>query len=150
MSVLVVTGTGTGVGKTVVTAAVAALARDRGSRVAVVKPGQTGVGPDEAGDLDDVRRLSLVDDLHEHARFPDPLAPAAAARVSGRPAIAVAESVAAAVGWLSGRFIASVMSTEVEVRNCTAAIFDVDAEEVMVQWHGSSDALADLLDRLAR
>ena len=79
MSVLVVTGTGTGVGKTVVTAAVAALARDRGSRVAVVKPGQTGVLPGEPGDLDDVRRLSLVDDLHEHARFPDPLAPAALA-----------------------------------------------------------------------
>jgi len=95
MSVLVVSGTGTGVGKTVVTAAVAALARDRGSRVAVVKPGQTGVGPDEAGDLDDVRRLSLVDDLHEHARFPDPLAPAAAARVSGRPAVGPAASVAA-------------------------------------------------------
>ena len=50
----------------------------------------------------------------------------------------VQESVAGALGWLSGRFIASVMSTEVEVRNCTAAIFDVDAEEVMVQWHGSS------------
>ena len=62
----------------------------------------------------------------------------------------VHESVAAAVGWLSGRFIASVMSTEVEVPNCTAAIFDVNAEEVMVQWHGSSDELADLLDRLAR
>ena len=62
----------------------------------------------------------------------------------------VQESVAGALGWLSGRFIASVMSTEVEVRNCTAAIFDVDAEEVMVQWHGSSDELADLLDRLAR
>ena len=58
--------------------------------------------------------------------------------------------MAAALGWLSGRFIASVMGTEVEVRNCTAAIFDVDAEEVMVQWHGSSDELADLLDRLAR
>ena len=62
----------------------------------------------------------------------------------------VHESVAAALVWLSGRFIASVMSTEVEVLNCTAAIFDVDAEEVMVQWHGSSDELADLLDRLAK
>ena len=59
-------------------------------------------------------------------------------------------SVAAALVWLSGQFIASVMSTEVEVLNCAAAIFDVDAEEVMVQWHGSSDELADLLDRLAR
>lgn len=94
MSVLVVTGTGTGVGKTVVTAAVAALARDRGSRVAVVKPAQTGVGIDDPGDLDDVRRLSLVGDLHEHARFPDPLAPAAAARTSGLPAIDVDASVA--------------------------------------------------------
>ena len=62
----------------------------------------------------------------------------------------VHESVAGALGWLSGQFIASVMSTEVEVRSCTAAIFDVDAEEVMVQWHGSSDELADLLDRLAK
>jgi dethiobiotin synthetase len=95
VSVLVVTGTGTGVGKTILTAAVAALARDRGSRVAVVKPGQTGVAPDEIGDLDDVRRLALVDDLHEHARFPDPLAPAAAARVSGRPALDVAGSIEA-------------------------------------------------------
>ena len=58
--------------------------------------------------------------------------------------------MAGALVWLSGRFIASVMSTEVEVLNCTAAIFDVDAEEVMVQWHGSSDELADLLDRLAK
>ena len=62
----------------------------------------------------------------------------------------VHESVTAALVWLSGRFIASVMGTEVEVPNCTAAIFEVDAEEVMVQWHGSSDELADLLDRLAR
>ncbi len=84
MSVLVVSGTGTGVGKTVVTAAVAALAAARGSRVAVVKPAQTGVGEDEPGDLDDVRRLAGVTDLHEHARFPDPLSPAAAARRSGR------------------------------------------------------------------
>jgi len=83
VSVLVVTGTGTGVGKTVVTAAVAALAAARGSRVAVVKPAQTGVAADEPGDLDDVRRLAGVIDLHEHARFPDPLSPAAAARRAG-------------------------------------------------------------------
>ena len=77
------TGTGTGVGKTVVTAAVAALAAARGSRVAVVKPAQTGVGADEPGDLADVRRLAGVTDLHELARYPDPLSPAAAARHSG-------------------------------------------------------------------
>ena len=86
MSLLVVTGTGTGVGKTVVTAAVAALAATRGSRVAVVKPAQTGVGPAEPGDLDVVRRLAGVTDLHEFARLRDPLSPAAAARRAGVPA----------------------------------------------------------------
>jgi dethiobiotin synthetase len=79
MRALVVTGTDTEVGKTVVTAALAALARARGEKVTVVKPVQTGVRADEPGDLDEVRRLSGVDDLHEFARFPDPLAPAAAA-----------------------------------------------------------------------
>jgi dethiobiotin synthetase len=85
VSLLVVTGTGTGVGKTVVTAALAALAAARGSTVAVVKPAQTGVRPDEPGDLDDVRRLAGVSDLHEFARFPDALSPAAAARRAGAP-----------------------------------------------------------------
>lgn len=89
MSVLVVTGTGTGVGKTVVTAALAALARDRGGTVAVVKAAQTGVADGAPGDLDDVRRLSLVTDLHEGARFPDPLSPAAAARHCGRPPVSL-------------------------------------------------------------
>jgi len=44
VSVLVVTGTRTGTGKTVVTTAVAALTAARGAFVAVVKPGQIGVG----------------------------------------------------------------------------------------------------------
>ena len=94
MSVLVVSGTGTGVGKTVVTAAVAALAATRGAGVAVVKPAQTGAVADEQGDLDDVRRLAGVSDLHEHARFPDPLSPAAAARRSGLPALDLHDSAA--------------------------------------------------------
>src|SRR5919197_5388453 len=80
MSVLVVTGTGTGVGKTVVTAALASLAAARGTSVAVVKPAQTGVTANEPGDLDEVRRLSGVTDLHEYARFGPALSPAAAAR----------------------------------------------------------------------
>ncbi|MFL6051672.1 MAG: dethiobiotin synthase [Actinoallomurus sp.] len=85
MSVLVVTGTDTGVGKTVVTAAVAALARARGASVAVVKPAQTGARPDQAGDLDEVRRLAGVGDLHEFARYTDALSPAAAARRAELP-----------------------------------------------------------------
>ncbi|SNQ45454.1 ATP-dependent dethiobiotin synthetase BioD [Frankia canadensis] len=83
MTVLVVTGTGTEVGKTVVTAALAALARHRHHAVAAVKPAQTGVGPGELGDVDLVASLAGIDDVHELARYPDPLAPAAAARRSG-------------------------------------------------------------------
>ncbi len=92
VSVLVVTGTCTGVGKTVVTAALAALAAARGTGVAVVKPGQTGVAPGEAADLDEVARLAGVTDLHEYARFPDPLAPAAAARAAGLPPVRLADA----------------------------------------------------------
>jgi dethiobiotin synthetase len=95
--VLIVSGTDTGVGKTVVTAALAALAHERGERVAVVKPAQTGVAPDEAGDLDEVRRLSGVTDLHELVRYRDALAPASAG-----DGIAP-ERVAAAVSELADR-----------------------------------------------
>jgi dethiobiotin synthetase len=85
--ITVVSGTGTGVGKTIVTAALAVLAVGRGSRVAVVKPAQTGVGGTggEVADLETVRRLSGVTDVHELARFPDPLSPEAAARNAGLP-----------------------------------------------------------------
>jgi dethiobiotin synthetase len=93
-SVLFITGTGTGVGKTIVTAAVAAPAAAAGRRVAVVKVAQTGVQPGEhrgpgsdVPDLETVTRLSGVTDTHELARFPDPLSPEAAARVSGRPPV---------------------------------------------------------------
>jgi dethiobiotin synthetase len=95
MTVLVITGTGTGVGKTVVTAALAALAADRGVPVAVVKPAQTGAGPAELGDLDVVRELSGVHDLHELARYPDPLAPATAARRAGLPPVDLAAAATA-------------------------------------------------------
>jgi dethiobiotin synthetase len=81
--VLVVSGTGTGVGKTVVTAAIAALAIARGDRVAVVKPAQTGTAAGDIPDTETVRRLTGLADTHELARFPDPLSPQAAARVAG-------------------------------------------------------------------
>ncbi|CAM5529129.1 ATP-dependent dethiobiotin synthetase BioD [Streptomyces badius] len=81
-TILVVSGTGTEIGKTVVTAAVAAAARDR--RVAVLKPAQTGLAPGEPGDAAEVARLagSHVTAV-ELARFPEPLAPATAARRAG-------------------------------------------------------------------
>ena len=89
--VLVVSGTGTEVGKTVVTAAVAALAAARGERVAVVKPAQTGEPPGPTGDLEVIRRLSGVTRTVELARFPDPLSPEAAARAAGQPPLDLAE-----------------------------------------------------------
>ncbi|GAA5168213.1 dethiobiotin synthase [Pseudonocardia eucalypti] len=99
MTVLVVSGTGTGVGKTVVTAGLAALAVAGGRRVAVLKPAQTGVGPGEPGDLDDVRRLVGQTDrltLRELVRYPDPLAPLTAAARCGRPPLDPAEAADAA------------------------------------------------------
>ena len=85
MTLLVVTGTGTGVGKTVVTAALATLTLARGASCAVVKPAQTGEADAALGDLQTVRELSGCIDLHELVRYPDALSPAAAARRSGRP-----------------------------------------------------------------
>ncbi|MEV6282364.1 dethiobiotin synthase [Kribbella sp. NPDC051770] len=80
MTVLIVTGTDTGVGKTVVTAALAAAAS---GSVAVMKPAQTGVTADEPGDLQDVQRLTGLTDLHEGIRLLDPLAPTTAGRRQG-------------------------------------------------------------------
>jgi dethiobiotin synthetase len=80
--VLVVSGTGTGVGKTVVTAAIAALALARDDDVAVVKPAQTGTEAGDAPDTETVRLLTGLTDTHELARFPDPLSPEAAARAA--------------------------------------------------------------------
>lgn len=88
MTALVVTGTGTGVGKTIVTAALASCARGAGVDVAVCKPVQTGFGGDDGegdDDLAEVRRLSGVQRLVGLARYPEPLAPAAAADIAGRP-----------------------------------------------------------------
>jgi len=93
--VIVVTGTDTEVGKTVVTAALAAtIGRDR--TVAVLKPTQTGVAADEAGDADEVRRLSGLASVHEGVRLRDPLAPTTAARREGVALPTVVEHAATA------------------------------------------------------
>lgn len=88
MSVLGVTGTSTGVGKTIVTAAIAALCPDV---VTVLKPAQTGLPLDAPGDVDEVRRLVPHVETMELVRYPHPLAPAAAARRSGIPTVSPAE-----------------------------------------------------------
>jgi dethiobiotin synthetase len=84
LTVLVITGTGTGVGKTITTAALASAARQAGIDVAVCKPVQTGT---DAGDDDlaEVKRLSGVTKALGLARYPQPLAPVAAAEQAGKP-----------------------------------------------------------------
>lgn len=58
MSVVLVSGTDTDVGKTVVTAAIAATLRSSGRTVVVYKPTQTGVTDDEPGDVAVIERLT--------------------------------------------------------------------------------------------
>lgn len=92
MTISVISGTGTEIGKTVVTAAVAALAHAAGRSVAVVKAAQTGITGDEESDAEAVARLSRVTDVHELARYPEPLAPATAARRANLPALTVPDA----------------------------------------------------------
>ncbi|MFD7936082.1 dethiobiotin synthase [Streptomyces sp. NPDC059755] len=87
MPILVITGTGTEVGKTVTTAAVAASALAAGRTVAVLKAAQTGVRADEHGDAYEVARLAGTVTTAEVARYPEPLAPATAARRAGLAAV---------------------------------------------------------------
>jgi dethiobiotin synthetase len=82
LTVLAVTGTSTGVGKTIVTAALASQARQAGVDVAVCKPVQTGVAAGD-DDLAEIGRLAGVTELAGLARYPQPMAPAAAAAEAG-------------------------------------------------------------------
>lgn len=106
MTILCVTGTGTDVGKTIATAAIAGVLRAHGRTVVVVKPAQTGYpgtgeGAGQGGDLDDVARLTGVTDLHGFARYPEPMAPLAAARRAGMPPLML-HDVAARITALDG------------------------------------------------
>jgi dethiobiotin synthetase len=77
---LFITGTGTGVGKTVVTAALAAFLKSRGEDVCVYKPIQTG-SPDASQPEDPTQiKTWLGDDVETACSycFPEPLAPYAA------------------------------------------------------------------------
>jgi dethiobiotin synthetase len=84
VSVLFVTGTDTGVGKTIATAALACSARLAGLDVAICKPAQTGTA-DGDDDLVEIRRLSGVSRLTGAVRYPQPLGPVAAAELAGMP-----------------------------------------------------------------
>lgn len=80
--VIVVTGTDTDVGKTVVTAALCALLSAHGRHVAAYKPTQTGVEPGESGDMAEVERLARVT-VVEGTRLRAAMAPRPAASLEG-------------------------------------------------------------------
>ncbi len=86
---VIVTGTDTGVGKTIVTAAIASAATTSGLRVAVVKPAQTGITTREETDAATIARLAAPATVRTLAAFPAALAPLAAARVSGEAPLSV-------------------------------------------------------------
>jgi len=86
---VIVTGTDTGVGKTIVTAAIASAATRAGLRVAVVKPAQTGIITGEETDAATITRLANPPTVRTLAAFADALAPLAAARVSGERPLTV-------------------------------------------------------------
>ena len=85
MADLLVTGTDTGVGKTVVAAALVMALRQIGARAIGWKPVETGVSPSEVADSEVLAvasgaRSPLAEPL---LRLPDPLAPAVAADRAG-------------------------------------------------------------------
>jgi dethiobiotin synthetase len=91
--IVLVTGTDTDVGKTIVTSAIAASALAAGLRVAVVKPGQTGTAGGGPTDIDLVNRLAGPHTARTLASYPDPLAPLAAAKVAELPPLELYEVV---------------------------------------------------------
>ncbi len=91
--IVLITGTDTDVGKTIVTSAIAAAAQAAGLRVAVVKPGQTGTADGGPTDADLVNRLAGPHTVRTLASYPDPLAPLAAARVAALPPLELYEVV---------------------------------------------------------
>ncbi len=83
VKVVLVTGTDTGVGKTITTTALSRIALDAGLRVAVVKPTQTGASSAEQSDIEVVAALGGCALVTELVRLEDPLAPDTAARRRG-------------------------------------------------------------------
>ena len=83
-----ITGTDTGVGKTLVTAALALCLKQRGVAVGVMKPVETGHGAEGTAGSDAARlhaAVGMTDPVEAVSpyRFPDPLAPLDAARRAG-------------------------------------------------------------------
>ncbi|EEI17217.1 dethiobiotin synthase [Corynebacterium lipophiloflavum] len=100
---IVVSGTGTEIGKTVATAALAAREVSDGTRVGIAKPIQTGLEPGEDGDCHVAARLAGITAAFEHRRLREPLAPETAARRAGEYQSTAAELAQAVRHWASGQ-----------------------------------------------
>ncbi|MED4780301.1 dethiobiotin synthase [Brevibacillus choshinensis] len=85
---LFIAGTDTGVGKTIVTAGLAAALREEGLKAGVWKPVMSGALANEVGsDAYQLHSISGVEDLPEEIAplvFPEPLTPLLAAKVAGQ------------------------------------------------------------------
>jgi len=97
MSTWLVSGTDTGVGKTVVTAGIAAAAMAGGYRVGVLKPAESGVPPDAGieSDIEAVSRLAAPASARTLVSYPDALAPLAAAEEAGAVPLAIGDVIEA-------------------------------------------------------
>jgi dethiobiotin synthetase len=95
---ILITGTDTGVGKTIVTAAITVGAQQAGLRVAVLKTAQTG----NDDDVTTIAELAAPATVRTFVRYPAPLAPLAAARAAEKPPMRL-EPVVAAVHELADR-----------------------------------------------
>lgn len=133
MRLIFVTGTGTSIGKTIVTAAIAALAARDGRSTAVVKPIQTGVLPDEPADIDEVRRLAGIESVFELVRYSEPLAPATAARRRGE--------VGPSAAWLADGILDRVSGRDVVVIE--------GAGGALVRFNQAGETVIDLAHELA-
>src|SRR5687768_8251993 len=82
---LLVTGTDTGVGKTMIAAALVTALRARGVRVIGFKPAETGISSEEPSDSDVLAAASGEQNALAHPllRLQEPLAPAVAAERAG-------------------------------------------------------------------
>jgi dethiobiotin synthetase len=97
VSVWLVSGTDTGIGKTIVTAAVAVAAAAAGHRVAVLKPAESGIVPESGveSDVAVVARLAAPASTAVLATYPDALAPLAAAEEAGATPLAIGDVIEA-------------------------------------------------------
>ena len=137
-SYLLVTGTDTGVGKTIATAALALRRSTDGASVHVVKPVQTGVRADEPGDADVVSALSGVP-VRELVRLPEPLAPVQAATRAGRELPSVQQS-SDAIAQIDADvvIVEGAGGVAVGLDDAGGTLLDLGRA---LEWHGSVDVV---------